>query len=310
MPSTAGQSAPVVTHGRVSGHHDLASHLGYLRDPLAGVAAVADNNHIRPHHLHHQPHPTPHKNSERYSNNNSSHHPHQNQSPKPQLNSSYNHSKKYRERTYSNTSTTSAVTTAIDPKTLQYTSKFCGTNNTVTVSSLTATSHSGGPTAGGIGATSTASAMAISAISTTTTFYSGVKLAPPVLNASVESIKRRTSDQKPWYMIQVIPCDLKILSAATGTAGNSQNSSNGTSSNGAGGSVAATATKTFIPRKPYRIYRRYEDVADFADQLEEEFPRLIASSAVTSLLRGDSKDSNATAPSVNNSFGIHVSHLF
>ncbi|KAF9215150.1 hypothetical protein BGZ59_002160 [Podila verticillata] len=82
--------------------------------------------------------------------------------------------------------------------------------------------------------------------STTTTFYSGVKLAPPVQSASVEKLERRSSDQKVWYTIQVFPCHLVIP--------------------GNGGT---------IPRKPYRIYRRYEDVTDFADQLEEEFPALI-----------------------------------
>ncbi|KAG0009824.1 hypothetical protein BGZ82_003816, partial [Podila clonocystis] len=83
--------------------------------------------------------------------------------------------------------------------------------------------------------------------STTTTFYSGVKLAPPVQSASIEELERRPSDQKVWYTIQVFPCHLVIPGGNGGT----------------------------IPRKPYRIYRRYEDVADFADQLEEEFPALI-----------------------------------
>ncbi|KAF9296348.1 hypothetical protein BGZ74_010384 [Mortierella antarctica] len=79
--------------------------------------------------------------------------------------------------------------------------------------------------------------------STTTTFYSGVKLAPPVQSASVEELERRSCDQKVWYTIQVFPCHL-VIPGGNGT----------------------------IPRKSYRIYRRYEDVADFADQLEEEFP--------------------------------------
>jgi len=109
--------------------------------------------------------------------------------------------------------------------------------------------------------------------STTTTFYSGVKLAPPVLSASViayplmeQQHQHNTKglDSKTWYTIQVQPCDL-ILPSATSTT-------TGATSKGA----LDTQSSTSIRRKPYRIYRRYEDVVDFADQLEEEFPELIA----------------------------------
>ncbi|KAF9391079.1 hypothetical protein CPB97_007551 [Podila verticillata] len=37
--------------------------------------------------------------------------------------------------------------------------------------------------------------------STTTTFYSGVKLAPPVQSASIEELGRRSGDQKSWSTI-------------------------------------------------------------------------------------------------------------
>ncbi|KAF9906196.1 hypothetical protein EC991_000908 [Linnemannia zychae] len=126
--------------------------------------------------------------------------------------------------------------------------------------------------------------------STTTTFYSGVKLAPPVLSASVEQLERRASDQKIWYTIQVFPCDLTIITPAVQAA---------TSSNGAtvAGGTGTCAGVTSIPRKPYKIYRRYEDVADFADQLEEEFSGRLVAPSTTIGVQSDSKDSNAAASS-------------
>ncbi|KAG0235399.1 hypothetical protein BGW42_005378 [Actinomortierella wolfii] len=92
-----------------------------------------------------------------------------------------------------------------------------------------------------------------------TTFYSGVKLAPPIVSAHVSGPEKRTSDQRVWYTIQVQPCDLLVPVMSSSTSSTSSSES---------------ATTTAIPRKPYNIYRRYEDVAEFADQLEDEFPSL------------------------------------
>ncbi|KAG0239854.1 hypothetical protein BGW41_007434 [Actinomortierella wolfii] len=92
-----------------------------------------------------------------------------------------------------------------------------------------------------------------------TTFYSGVKLAPPIVSAHVSGLEKRTSDQRVWYTIQVQPCDLLVPVMSSSTSSTSSSES---------------ATTTAIPRKPYNIYRRYEDVAEFADQLEDEFPSL------------------------------------
>ncbi|KAF9152414.1 hypothetical protein BGX20_005158, partial [Mortierella sp. AD010] len=113
-------------------------------------------------------------------------------------------------------------------------------------------------------------------MSTTTTFYSGVKLAPPVLSASVESVG---SEQKAWYTIQVYPCDITILSSSntgTSTGGVDNTSSRKVTASSVPASIPAKAS---IPRKPYKIYRRFEDIADFADQFEEEFSRLVATTA-------------------------------
>ncbi|KAF9195502.1 hypothetical protein BGZ51_000078 [Haplosporangium sp. Z 767] len=123
--------------------------------------------------------------------------------------------------------------------------------------------------------------------STTTTFYSGVKLAPLVQSATVHHVERRGPDQKAWYSIRVYPYDLTIPSSTSGAVSTSS---------------AASAPKktTSIPRKPYTIYRRYEDVADFADQLEEEFSSLLQAPAAQShqqqilQQRRDLKDMNAT----------------
>lgn len=117
--------------------------------------------------------------------------------------------------------------------------------------------------------------------STTTTFYSGVKLAPPVHSASVIEYPQmdhaplpqqqqqqqlhqhvKGLDLKTWYTIQVQPCNLIVPSSSS------------TSSGGNGGTTKSSSV-TSIRRKPYRIYRRYEDMVDFADQLEEEFPGLM-----------------------------------
>ncbi|KAG0021204.1 hypothetical protein BGZ80_002867, partial [Entomortierella chlamydospora] len=113
-------------------------------------------------------------------------------------------------------------------------------------------------------------------MSTTTTFYSGVKLAPPVLSASVESVG---SEQMAWYTIQVYPCDITVLPSSntgTNTGGVDSTSSRKVTASSAPAPIPA---KTSIPRKPYKIYRRFEDIADFADQFEEEFPRLVATTA-------------------------------
>ncbi|KAG0056293.1 hypothetical protein BGZ83_005660 [Gryganskiella cystojenkinii] len=115
--------------------------------------------------------------------------------------------------------------------------------------------------------------------STTTTFYSGVKLAPPVLSATVieypqmdhpsqQQPHHRGLDMKTWYTIQVQPCDLVVPSSSSTSVNNKNKDS----------SVKKIPSMTSIRRKPYRIYRRYEDVVDFADQLEEEFPGLMISS--------------------------------
>ncbi|KAF9934356.1 hypothetical protein BGZ67_003865 [Mortierella alpina] len=113
-----------------------------------------------------------------------------------------------------------------------------------------------------------------SACSTTTAFYSGVKLAPPVQSATVEQVERRALDPKAWYTIQVFPYDITIPSPTSASSPTSPLSAISIRSEGSQSS-GGTAT-TSIPRKPYKIYRRYEDVADFADQLEEEFPVLKA----------------------------------
>ncbi|CAO3565452.1 unnamed protein product [Mortierella alpina] len=119
--------------------------------------------------------------------------------------------------------------------------------------------------------------IAHSAYSTTTAFYSGVKLAPPVQSATVEQVERRALDQKAWYTIQVCPYDITIPSPTSASSPTSPHSAIATRSEGSQGSIGMATTT--IPRKPYTIYRRYEDVADFADQLEEEFPLLKATAA-------------------------------
>ncbi|KAF9095725.1 hypothetical protein BGX23_012758 [Mortierella sp. AD031] len=197
-----------------------------------------------------------------------------------------------RGRTHSNT------TSVIDPSALQYASKFSASNNNVTITSpMASLSNVSGPTTmtlpqGGLQLHPqhhhSTSANTSSVSSTTSTFYSGVKLAPPVLSASVEHLERRASDQKVWYTIQVCPCDLTII-APVGAATSAATLSIGTAAGGTGGAM------TSIPRKPYTIYRRYEDVADFADQLEEEFVgRMLAPSTVIGL-QHDANDSNAAS---------------
>ncbi|KAF9430586.1 hypothetical protein BGZ94_005920 [Podila epigama] len=132
-----------------------------------------------------------------------------------------------------------------DPAQPQYTTKFSASNNVKNVKINNATEVTS--TSAWTNISHPNGVIANASTSTTTAFYSGVKLAPPVQSASVEAMERRASDQKTWYTIQVCPCHLIIP-----------------------GSNGAT-----IPRKPYRIYRRYEDVADFADQLDEELPALL-----------------------------------
>ncbi|KAG0033933.1 hypothetical protein BGZ81_006753 [Podila clonocystis] len=147
------------------------------------------------------------------------------------------HSSSQRDRSHSNSSNTNVHVGDTMP---HYASKFSASNIVIT-NVLPSSGINCNGTSGIVGSSPTISS------STTTTFYSGVKLAPPVQSASIEELERRPSDQKVWYTIQVFPCHLVIPGGNGGT----------------------------IPRKPYRIYRRYEDVADFADQLEEEFPALI-----------------------------------
>ncbi|KAG0292231.1 hypothetical protein BGZ96_004411 [Linnemannia gamsii] len=214
---------------------------------------------------------------------------------------------RHRGRTHSNT------TSVIDPSALQYASKFSNSNNNIIVTSAMAgLSSVTGPAnstimfpPSGIHLYSNhhnnVNAYASSNSSTTTTFYSGVKLAPPVLSASIEQLERRASDQKIWYTIQVCPCDLTIITPASASTSSSSNGTakGGTSTGCSGGTGGAV---TSIPRKPYKIYRRYEDVADFADQLEDEFAgRMVAPSATISL-QHDTKDfSNAASTTISTS---------
>jgi hypothetical protein len=205
-----------------------------------------------------------------------------------------------RGRTHSNT------TSVIDPSALQYASKFSNSNNNVIVSSAMAgLSSMSGPVnstmvfpQGGLHLQSHhhnhVNTHASSNSSTTTTFYSGVKLAPPVLSASIEQLERRASDQKVWYTIQVCPCDLTIITpASASTSSCSTGTSKGGTSTGCSGGTGGAVTS--IPRKPYKIYRRYEDVTDFADQLEEEFAGRMAAPSTMIGLQHDTKDLSSAA---------------
>ncbi|KAG0275340.1 hypothetical protein BGZ95_008912 [Linnemannia exigua] len=218
-----------------------------------------------------------------------------------------------RGRTHSNT------TSVIDPSALQYASKFSNSNNNVTVSTTIA-GHAN--VSGSTNSTmalpqgalpqgalqqlhshhhSSTNTYAPSNSSTTTTFYSGVKLAPPVLSASVEQLGRRASDQKIWYTIQVCPCDLTIITPAVQASASS--STNGAAT-GVSGACSGGTGVTSIPRKPYKIYRRYEDVADFADQLEEEFTGKVVVPSTLICLQQDTKDSNTAAPITTSTSGV------
>ncbi|KAI1319020.1 hypothetical protein EDD11_005218 [Mortierella claussenii] len=215
------------------------------------------------------------------------------------------------------------VTTAIEPNAPYSASKAGSVNNNITISSVPASSSdrsdrinkrqysSGSSVSGGNGPlqkppgltatpVSTMLATVSTTTTTTTTFYSGVKLAPPVLSASVEGVERRALDQKAWYIIQVFPCDIEILSPTTDNSKAIANCAIKTysSRNAATGAIGqnSAVTKTSIPRKPYKIYRRYEDVADFADQLEEEMATL------TSQMQGLTTSTSASTTDVTASF--------
>ncbi|KAG0303667.1 hypothetical protein BGZ98_006413 [Dissophora globulifera] len=147
--------------------------------------------------------------------------------------------------------------------------------------------YSGGAGAeGGIGTLNVVASMARAPISTKTTFYSRVNLAPPISSATVLSIERGAVDQKVWYTIQVNPYNFSITSPAMGVATASAKITIGSSSNSAGEGAAddiaqrtlTKLAKTCIPLKPYKIYRRYDDIADFADQLREELLKLMRDS--------------------------------
>ncbi|KAI7850543.1 hypothetical protein BDC45DRAFT_446765 [Circinella umbellata] len=93
---------------------------------------------------------------------------------------------------------------------------------------------------------------------------SGIKLAPPIQQAVI--ICEKQLDQKPWFIIQVIPqqTDIRIVN---GSPVGKQ-------------SIATT-------RQPYTITRRYEDFSQFAQRLREAFPtstRSLASRAGSRLL--------------------------
>lgn len=81
---------------------------------------------------------------------------------------------------------------------------------------------------------------------------SGVKLAPPIFTASVTSFEKRTSDDKVWYTVEVVP-KANIIESRSGV-------------------------KHPMNRKPYEIFRRYEDFCEFAQRLNSKFPRLYGSS--------------------------------
>ena len=167
--------------------------------------------------------------------------------------------------------------------------------------------YGGAGSEGGIGTLNVTASMARAPISTNTTFYSGVNLAPPIASATVLSIERGAVDHRVWYTIQVNPCNFNITSPAMGVATASAKITIGSSSNSAGGGAAddiaqCTLTKlarTCIPLKPYKIYRRYDDLADFADQLREELLKLMRDSLD---LTSQEQPLSASASS------IHVSH--
>lgn len=202
-------------------------------------SSMAQGHHSNTHHHHHSQDPVRDQHHQRRtSNNDSSSNNGHHQWPRRHHNSG--HCSSQRDRTHSNSSSTNIHVAELAP---QYASKFSTSNVVITNTNTSHSSMSLGVTNGMNGIVGSSP---IVSSSTTTTFYSGVKLAPPVQSASIEELGRRSGDQKVWYTIQVFPCHLVIP--------------------GNGGTIL---------RKPYRIYRRYEDVADFADQLEEEFPALI-----------------------------------
>ncbi|RUS14085.1 hypothetical protein BC937DRAFT_94360 [Endogone sp. FLAS-F59071] len=81
---------------------------------------------------------------------------------------------------------------------------------------------------------------------------SGVKLAPPIFTASVISFEKRTSDNKVWYTIEVVP-KADIITSRSGV-------------------------KHPVNRSPYGIFRRHEDFCEFAQRLNNKFPRIYQSS--------------------------------
>jgi len=322
MPLTASQSGHGLTHRRLlsgsSSSSESATKSQYLqrRDPLKVVSPVAGKQNLP---LQPSSPPLQQKLQRRTSSLNHLHSP---QSPPAPGRSNLPR----RERNLSGTSVT--ATTTFEPKSPHHVPKLHGSKNVSREPSIPRSRHESishgasviQSTTATVSGTTIAGTLPAPTVSTSTTFYSGVKLAPPVKSASVEGVERRTSDQKIWYTIQVYPYDLTIPSCANG--GNSETARAGGVRGGDGakrvgrdlktnsitrpadtatGSSSGSAGMSFS-RKPYKIYRRYEDVADFADQLEEELPRLLeaakaASAAKTTKSRLPSASASVTASS-------------